>query len=332
MDQARGRDRRRYDGSHRLRRDPVSSRIDAEGSRKRALGAFPGASHTAGNGCRWRIPAVELLVSHLSCCARRPPLGRSPITVVGRRQRRRHALVPPQRVTRCPGPGAAAQRPCARGLPARAHRGRRPHRCRARPFAGPGAPARGAFPSVVCDRSGGAHGHRRFTASLRGTRLRRRSRYPAATGCGNAPPTARRHRCRPHHRAVRRGRRSAPLRDAHGGRPHGRVAHHRRGLGRAVRLPARLRRHGRCLAWPARERGPGALRRHLLVERGADRAWHRRAHRAAAGPPAHERQRGQPRAPAGHCRPGTACTCTSTTRTRYCWRTPRSAAQSKQPG
>ena len=34
MDQARGRDRRRYDGSHCLRRDPVSSRTDAEGSRK----------------------------------------------------------------------------------------------------------------------------------------------------------------------------------------------------------------------------------------------------------------------------------------------------------
>ena len=128
LDQARGRDRRRYDGSHRLRRDPVSSRTDAEGSRKRALGAFPGASHTAGNGCRWRIPAVELLVSHVSCCPLRSPFRPAALAVIRRDQRRRRALVPPERIARCPGPGAAAQRPRTRWLSPCTDRGCRPDR------------------------------------------------------------------------------------------------------------------------------------------------------------------------------------------------------------
>ena len=143
LDQARGRDRRRNDGSHRVRRDPVSSRTDAEGSRKRALGAFPGASHSAGNGCRWRIPAVELLVSHVSCCPLRPSLRPAPLAVVRRHQCRWHPLVPAQCIARRPGPGAAAQRPRARRQSPCAHRGRGPHRCRAGSFAGAGAAAGG---------------------------------------------------------------------------------------------------------------------------------------------------------------------------------------------
>ena len=82
----------------------------------------------------------------------------------------------------------------------------------------------------------------------------------------------------------------------------------------------------------ARAGGPGAVRRDLLDRRRADPAPHRRADRAADGPPADLRAGRQPRPPGRAARRGSGSTPTSTTPIPCCSRTAPSGPRSKPPG
>jgi hypothetical protein len=85
---------------------------------------------------------VELLVSILPHRARRPPSSHPADSVLRRDQRRRRAVVPPQRLPGCASAVDLALGATARGDPPRAHRGCGSDRRRAGPYARGRAPTR----------------------------------------------------------------------------------------------------------------------------------------------------------------------------------------------
>ena len=106
MDQARGRGRGRHDGSHRLRRDAVRRTATGRGSRKRAPCFFQVQVILLGTAAGGGFPQWNCWCPTLPGRAPRAESRAAPEPVLGRRQRRRAALVSAQRLARTSTPSS----------------------------------------------------------------------------------------------------------------------------------------------------------------------------------------------------------------------------------